>query len=62
MPKNNFRLTVPKRLNDDSKLKKTQQIIPTLITTFGLEKYSYWQDFSRVLTLEHLFQSESNNF
>ena len=30
-------------------------IVPTLITTFGLEKNSYFDDFGGVITLDDLF-------
>lgn len=36
--------------------KKSIQIIPTLITTYGLKRRDYWQDFPRVITLEDLFK------
>ena len=45
-----------KRLKDMSMSKKSFQILPTLITTFGLAKRGYWMDFARTITLEDLFK------
>ena len=44
------------RLRESLSSKKSTQIIPTLITTFGLQKKEYWQDYSRVITLTDLFK------
>ena len=44
------------RLKDVSTSKKSIQILPTLITTFGLEKRGYWMDYARTITLEDLFK------
>lgn len=35
--------------------KKTNHIVPVLITTFGLKKTEYWSDYKSVITLEDLF-------
>ena len=43
------------RLKGLSSKKKNIQILPTLITTFGLKKTEYWQDFARIITLNDLF-------
>lgn len=45
-----------KRLKELSSSKKSVQIIPTLITTFGLKRKEYWQDFPRVITLIDFFR------
>ena len=44
------------RLIEMSQSKKQFQILPTLITTFGLDKKGYWMDFARTITLEDLFK------
>ena len=44
------------RFNELSKNKKSIQVITTLITTFGLAKKDYWQDYQRVITLIDLFK------
>ena len=44
------------RLKGLSSKKKNIQILPTLITTFGLKKTEYWQDFARIITLNDLFR------
>ena len=44
------------RMKQMSKSKKPLQILPTLITTFGLKKKGYWTDYARTITLEDLFK------